>query len=310
MAVKSNFEKVIDSLSVQFVKAKHIQVLKPVTVQDDKNLNNRLIILHKGRMSIKHNNKTTILYPDRMYCLPAGTLVDITYGENPIATVPYVDPDKRLENYLAEIEPGSPPFSGEIFSIIEFKVKAYNAIDFFKFLELSIFEIESSESMNIIINDILQESKGALIGKDLILNSKMVGFIVLLIRYLIERKLFLQEIGLKIDALMDKRLVDIFTYIASNLNKDLRNPVIAEQVGLSDEYVGQFFKKYTSINLQEYVKTVRLTKAIELVTTTNMQIQEICKRVGIDDFAYFCRVFKEAMGTSPKQMQKRPHFSK
>jgi YesN/AraC family two-component response regulator len=46
---------------------------------------------------------------------------------------------------------------------------------------------------------------------------------------------------------------------------------------------------------------MKIERACQLLTTTNMRINQICHKVGIDDSYYFSRLFKKETGLSPKQ---------
>ena len=301
----TSFKKVIDSFKVQFVGAEHKEVIKSVRIKNDTSDNNRLLILHKGKITIHEESQETALRSHSMFFLPAGANIDITYGTLPIATFYKTDADKNMGAYLRPLKLGVPPTGSNVFSVIEFNIKAYNAIEFFQFIGLPAFEIDSTSHMDELINNILEENFYDKLGKRQLIYSNMLGFMVVLIRYIIEQKIFLQDIALKIEALMDHRLIEIFSYVVDDIQSDLSNTSIAKKVGLSKDYVSQFFKKMTGRNLQDYVKELRMSKAVTLVKTTNMPIQEVCKAVGINDFSYFCRLFKKIMGVSAKKIQQR-----
>ncbi len=290
---------------MRFIKAESIQVIKPVTVKNEKKANSRLLILHKGNVTLHTPKGEMVLYPNRVYFLPADTPVDITYGKYPIAVLTKGQSGKSVESYIQTIEKDTRPTASDVLSIIDFSVEAYNAIDFFSFMEFPAFEIEGNDDMNFLVSNLLKENQGSDLGKTLLLESNLVSIVVMLLRYVIDKRMFLQKIALKSDALTDVRLVNIFSYVGKNLSADLSNANIAKHVELSKEYVGQFFKKNTGMNLQEYVKTMRISKAVELITTTNKKIQEICTMVGIDDCAYFCRIFRSVHGSTAKQVQQR-----
>ncbi len=306
MTGNNTFEKVINALKMNFIKAENIQVLKPVMLQQEKHQHNRLMILHRGKASITTPNSNMLLHPNQIYFIPATTVANVTYGAQPIAIINKEDTDKDINNYLQVVDKAN-AFAGAdtIITIIDFNVEAYNAIDFFSFIEIPIFEIEGNEVMHLMIQKILEENKNNQLGKIQLLNSNLISLIINILRYIVDKKMFLQKIGFKIEGLADARLVNIFSYVTNHLYEKLSNEEIAKHVDLSREYIGQFFKKTTHMKLQEYIKTIRLNKAVEIITTTNKKIQDVCKEVGITDFAYFCRIFKKVIGTTAKKVQQR-----
>ena len=49
---------------------------------------------------------------------------------------------------------------------------------------------------------------------------------------------------------------------------------------------------------------MRMLKAAELLTTTNLKVYAICERVGIGDQRYFSQVFRRTFGHTPMEYQK------
>ena len=68
-----------------------------------------------------------------------------------------------------------------------------------------------------------------------------------------------------------------------------------------------FYKKIkgiTGYSPNEYLRVMRMKKAAELLTTTNLNVSEISYRVGINDPFYFSKCFKAQFGKSPSQFVK------
>ncbi|WP_139355905.1 helix-turn-helix domain-containing protein, partial [Clostridium beijerinckii] len=49
---------------------------------------------------------------------------------------------------------------------------------------------------------------------------------------------------------------------------------------------------------------IRIHKAKELLGSNKLKIYEIAEKVGYSDSKYFCKVFKESTGMSPKEYMK------
>ena len=109
---------------------------------------------------------------------------------------------------------------------------------------------------------------------------------ILLIRYILSKRLFSTQITLKSKALLDSKLLVLFNYIADHAGDDLSNRKLAEELGFSKEYVGQWYKKLTGDNLQNYVAVVRFNKALDLLQNTTIKIGEISKMVGYPNPSY------------------------
>tara|TARA_E500000331_G_scaffold342821_2_gene376907 strand:+ start:3925 stop:4128 length:204 start_codon:yes stop_codon:yes gene_type:complete len=67
-------------------------------------------------------------------------------------------------------------------------------------------------------------------------------------------------------------LIKIFEFIKGNLDADLSNKQLVKVVGVSEDYVDQYFKMLTVINPQDYVEDQRMGKAVVLLRTTKKSI--------------------------------------
>lgn len=69
--------------------------------------------------------------------------------------------------------------------------------------------------------------------------------------------------------------------------------------GISSDHLAHLFKSATSTSPMRYLNHLRIEKAQELLTVTDLQIQEIAALVGYSDGLYFSRIFKKATGMAP-----------
>mgnify|MGYP005750797197 FL=1 len=67
-------------------------------------------------------------------------------------------------------------------------------------------------------------------------------------------------------------MIKIFEFIKGNLDADLSNKQLVKVVGVSEDYVGQYFKMLTVINPQDYVEDQRMGNAVVLLKTTKKSI--------------------------------------
>lgn len=89
-------------------------------------------------------------------------------------------------------------------------------------------------------------------------------------------------------------------YIAQNFSDPaLGAEQIAEHFGLSSDYLRRLFKEAEGCGISEYLNTVRLNEAKELLLTTNLTANVICERIGIYSSTYFSTLFKKRFGITP-----------
>lgn len=88
-------------------------------------------------------------------------------------------------------------------------------------------------------------------------------------------------------------------YIISNIKEELDLESIANNFNLSPYYFSRSFKETMGCNLSDYINSVRIKKAKELLKKNEMSIKEIGYEVGYSDPNYFSKVFKKYEGYTP-----------
>ncbi|MCU6707829.1 response regulator [Paenibacillus sp. J5C_2022] len=88
-------------------------------------------------------------------------------------------------------------------------------------------------------------------------------------------------------------------WIRDNLKQPISLPIIAEQVGLSPQYVSRLLREETGVSVTQYITQLRMEKAVELLKQTNMKIYEIAEEVGIPSYRYFTVMFRNWTGVPP-----------
>jgi two-component system response regulator YesN len=91
----------------------------------------------------------------------------------------------------------------------------------------------------------------------------------------------------------------ITAYIESNYAKDIYLENIANEIGLSAKYVSRMFKETTGTSITDYISLIRMAKAKELLTETDLKVNEIADRIGMNSRTTFLRMFKKHEGISP-----------
>ncbi|MCI9602234.1 MAG: response regulator [Lachnospiraceae bacterium] len=90
-------------------------------------------------------------------------------------------------------------------------------------------------------------------------------------------------------------------YIRENYHRDLSLDEVSRHMDLSPYYFSKLFKEETGGNFVEYVTSLRITKAKELLAGDGGSMKEICGAVGYSDPNYFSRIFKKNTGVTPTE---------
>ncbi len=96
-------------------------------------------------------------------------------------------------------------------------------------------------------------------------------------------------------------------YIEKNYQKDIKAVEVAESHYITPNYFSMLFKQETGYNYSEYLNTIRINKAKELLSDTSNKVFEIAEYVGYREYKYFVQVFKNYVGITPTQFRKL-HF--
>lgn len=96
-----------------------------------------------------------------------------------------------------------------------------------------------------------------------------------------------------------KDMAKAVEYIQANYAKDLSMTMVSNYVSLNYSYFSQAFKDFVGTTFVNYLKTLRIEKAKELLETTELKVLEIGDRVGFENTKHFNRVFKEMQGVTP-----------
>lgn len=93
-------------------------------------------------------------------------------------------------------------------------------------------------------------------------------------------------------------------YIELGYKDNITLTEVAEKLGFHPNYLSTLFKQKTGTTFSDYLRKIRINKAIELMRSTNMKLYEIAIAVGYSDTAHFYRAFKKETGIAPGYYQK------
>lgn len=97
----------------------------------------------------------------------------------------------------------------------------------------------------------------------------------------------------------------LLSYIQQNLNKKLDLHILSDYVGFSETYISHRFKTEVGISPIHYITSQRIRYAQHLLTTTDKTVQEVANAVGITDWSYFAKLFRQHTSMTPSQFRKQ-----
>ena len=94
------------------------------------------------------------------------------------------------------------------------------------------------------------------------------------------------------------------SYIQAHFQDDLTREDVADAVFLSSAYFSRFFKQKTGLSFIDYLTTIRMQKAVELLGT-RMKVGDIAKKVGYQSRNRFFINFRLYTGYNPTEYRRQ-----
>ncbi len=299
-----DYNKIIESLGIKHLKSNNIKVSTAFSLNDYKETENAIIILKRGNLYFGKEKEQ--LQEGHAVLIPANRETPLYFG--------FID-DKTPELTMEEFgfkqseyfKTGNADEIGNVvadFTMIVFETKVFDTVNFFTALDIPAFSLENV-AVNSAIYDIVTEGQKGRVGNQRVIKIKTEFLVIEVIRHILEKRLFVEQMATNSTYFKDPRLIKLFKFIKDNLSGELTNKALSEVADVSEDYVGQYFKTLTGINPQDYIEYQRMEHAVKLLRTTKMSIRDIGTNCGYKDTAYFCRRFKMMYGIPAGKMRKR-----
>ena len=99
-------------------------------------------------------------------------------------------------------------------------------------------------------------------------------------------------------------LGEVLSFIEKHYDEEITVDRLCEIAAMSESSLMRAFRRVTDKSPIDYVVGLRITKAAELLSGTDLSVTEISYRCGFNDSNYFSRQFRKVMGTSPRDYRK------
>lgn len=94
-------------------------------------------------------------------------------------------------------------------------------------------------------------------------------------------------------------------YIEAHFFEECSLGALAANIRQSTSHLSRLFKRYTGLNVVEYVNAIRVLRARQLLTIGRFTVKEVSLKVGYANPGYFARVFRRLEGVSPSVFRDR-----
>jgi len=100
-------------------------------------------------------------------------------------------------------------------------------------------------------------------------------------------------------------IVKTINFMQDNIAKLIRLDELSTYASLSTSHFSAVFRAKTGYSPIEYFNQLKIQKACQYISFTNMPIKAIALSLGFEDQYYFTRVFTKLMSTSPSEYRRK-----
>ena len=108
-------------------------------------------------------------------------------------------------------------------------------------------------------------------------------------------------------AAMPQWLHTIYTLLHDRWNENVTLRDLALAANVHPVTVSKYFPRYFGCTMGEYMRKIKIEKALVLVTSSYLPLTEISNECGFTDQSHFIRTFKQQTGFLPLQYRKYVH---
>lgn len=134
-----------------------------------------------------------------------------------------------------------------------------------------------------------------------ILRGKLLEVLILTMRKITKEK---HVLGKKGEEAESTAVAEALRYLKSHYPDRAVIKGFCEKYHYSTQYISRKFKQETGFTALEYLQKIRIEKCCELLSGSDMSVQEIAHEIGYDDVKFFHKVFRRMLHMSPGEYRR------
>ncbi|SEN87065.1 AraC family transcriptional regulator [Paenibacillus sp. OV219] len=96
----------------------------------------------------------------------------------------------------------------------------------------------------------------------------------------------------------------VFDYLEQHYAHDITLDMMADKLNITRSYLSTYFREKTGTYFVDYVNLIRVSRAKELLSRSDVKIGDAAARVGYQNINSFNRMFKKFTGVTPSEFRK------
>lgn len=100
-------------------------------------------------------------------------------------------------------------------------------------------------------------------------------------------------------------VLSFFHLLTEHISLSRSPSYYASMLNISPVYLNEIVKEVTGMSATLYIRNELILQAKRLLVYTDLAIKEISDKLGVDDYAYFSRIFTQTTGVSPSTFRRK-----
>lgn len=126
--------------------------------------------------------------------------------------------------------------------------------------------------------------------------TKTRGCLLIMLSDIIPSLSLCERVGVETDT-----VTQIINYCCQNHDTDITLSRVAQALHINKFYVSRLFSTRLKVGFREYINSIRITHACELLASNDASISEIAYAVGYNSIRTFNRAFGNVKGITPRE---------
>ena len=101
----------------------------------------------------------------------------------------------------------------------------------------------------------------------------------------------------------DEKLIEIALFLHRNIEKNYTLEEIAHEFGMSSRTLSRKFKTNLGMNYVRFLRSLRMTKSLELISENKYNMYEVAMLVGYNSLSTFSNIFQKVLNMRPTEYQ-------